>query len=78
MVDSRDLAELRAPHALEIRPVSPCWMGRRFDWPWIVDLFDYLFTTHDDQFGGLLSVLYSGGIPVAEHFGLRSDHVLAQ
>jgi CelD/BcsL family acetyltransferase involved in cellulose biosynthesis len=53
-------------------------MGDVFDWPWIADLVDYLFTTHGDQFGGLLSVLYSGGIPVAEHFGLRSDHVLAQ
>jgi CelD/BcsL family acetyltransferase involved in cellulose biosynthesis len=37
-----------------------------------------LFSAHSDQFGGLLSVLYAGGTPVAAHFGLRSGHMLAQ
>ena len=49
-----------------------------FDRPWIIDVVDHLFSTHSDQFGGLLSVLYAGGAPVAAHFGLRSGHVLAQ
>ncbi len=75
--DSRDLAHLRTLMA---------WKSdqyRRTEWidvfgrPWIVDLVDYLFSTHTDQFGGLLSVLYAGETPVAAHFGLRYRHVLA-
>jgi CelD/BcsL family acetyltransferase involved in cellulose biosynthesis len=49
-----------------------------FDRPWIVDVADYLFSTHSDQFGGQLPVLYAGETPVAAHFGLRSGHVLAR
>jgi hypothetical protein len=49
-----------------------------FDRPWIVEVADYLFSTHSDQFGGQLPVLYAGETPVAAHFGLRSGHVLAR
>jgi CelD/BcsL family acetyltransferase involved in cellulose biosynthesis len=78
VVDSRDLAELRALMRWKSDQYHRSGWADVFDRPWIVDLVDYLFGTHGDQFGGLLSVLYSGGIPVAAHFGLRSDHVLAQ
>jgi CelD/BcsL family acetyltransferase involved in cellulose biosynthesis len=77
VVDSRDMAELRTL----IRWKSEQY--RRTDWidffdrPWIIELIEYLFSTHTGQFGGLLSVLYAGGTPVAAHFGLRSGHVLA-
>jgi CelD/BcsL family acetyltransferase involved in cellulose biosynthesis len=45
--------------------------------PWIADLVNYLFSICGDHFAGLLSVLYAGETPVAAHFGIRSDHILA-
>jgi CelD/BcsL family acetyltransferase involved in cellulose biosynthesis len=48
-----------------------------FDRQWIVDLIHHLFSTHSNCFDGLLSVLYAGETPVAAHFGIRYDHVLA-
>ena len=36
-----------------------------------------LFHTRGQTCSGLLSVLYADGKPVAAHFGLRSEHVLA-
>ncbi|MEW2356193.1 GNAT family N-acetyltransferase [Spirillospora sp. NPDC029432] len=53
-------------------------MGRadRFAKPWVVDLVGRLHGTHDDGFAGVLSMLYADGVPVAGHFGLRSDHTL--
>jgi CelD/BcsL family acetyltransferase involved in cellulose biosynthesis len=77
-VDSRDLAELRALMCWKSGQYQRSGWADIFDRPWIVDVVDYLFGTHGDQFGGLLSVLYAGGTPVAAHFGLRSGHVLAQ
>jgi CelD/BcsL family acetyltransferase involved in cellulose biosynthesis len=77
-VDSRDLAELRALMRWKSSQYHRSGWADIFDRPWIVDVVDYLFGTHGDQFGGLLSVLYAGGTPVAAHFGLRSGHVLAQ
>jgi CelD/BcsL family acetyltransferase involved in cellulose biosynthesis len=78
MVDSRDLAELRALMRWKSGQYHRSGWADIFDRPWIVDVVDYLFSTHSDQFGGLLSVLYARGTPVAAHFGLRSGHVLAQ
>ena len=78
MVDSRDLAELRALMRWKSGQYHRAGWIDIFDRPWIVDVVDHLFSTHSDQFGGLLSVLYAGGAPVAAHFGLRSGHVLAQ
>jgi CelD/BcsL family acetyltransferase involved in cellulose biosynthesis len=45
--------------------------------PWITGLIEYLFGVRGEAFGGLLSVLYAGGTPVAAHFGIRSGPVLA-
>ena len=78
MVDSRELAELRAVMRWKSIQYHRAGWADIFDRPWIVDVVDHLFSTHSDQFGGLLSVLYAGGAPVAAHFGLRSGHVLAQ
>jgi CelD/BcsL family acetyltransferase involved in cellulose biosynthesis len=77
-VDSRDLAELRALMRWKSGQYHRAGWADIFDRPWIVDVVDYLLSTHSDQFGGLLPVLYAGGTPVTAHFGLRSGHVLAQ
>jgi CelD/BcsL family acetyltransferase involved in cellulose biosynthesis len=45
--------------------------------PWVAGLTEALFSTRNNYFSGLLSVLYAGDVPVAAHFGLRSTHVLA-
>ncbi|MFG2029928.1 GNAT family N-acetyltransferase [Streptomyces sp. NPDC048825] len=49
----------------------------RFAQPWITELLTRLQATRMGQLTGLLSVLYSGDQPVAAHFGLRSERVLA-
>ena len=76
-VDSRDVAELRALMVWKSGQYHRNGWPNVFDRPWIVDLIEYLFSTHGDRFGGLLSVLRTGGTPIAAHFGLRAGHVLA-
>ena len=49
----------------------------RFSRPWIVALLEALLGTRSDRFGGVLSVLYAGDAPVAAHFGIRSERVMA-
>lgn len=49
----------------------------RFARPWIVGLVEYLLATRGKDFAGILSMLYAGDEPVAGHFGLRTDNVLA-
>ncbi|MES9616727.1 GNAT family N-acetyltransferase [Streptomyces tuirus] len=49
----------------------------RFAQRWIRQLVQDLFHHHSGPFAGILSVLYADGAPVAAHFGLRSDKVLA-
>ncbi|MCX4556795.1 GNAT family N-acetyltransferase [Streptomyces phaeochromogenes] len=49
----------------------------RFAQPWITRLTHQLFHTRSEPFAGILSVLYAGGRPIAAHFGLRSERVLA-
>lgn len=77
VMDSRDLSELRK---LIDWKSDQCrhnnWINL-FDQPWVIDLLDYLFSSHGDHFNGLLSFLYAGETPVAAHFGLRTDHILA-
>ena len=77
VVDSRDIAGLRLLMDWKSGQYRRNGWVNIFDRPWIVDLIDYLFSTHSDHFGGLLSVLYAGETPVAAHFGLRSGQVLA-
>jgi CelD/BcsL family acetyltransferase involved in cellulose biosynthesis len=77
VVDSRDMAGLRMLMGWKSEQYRRSGRVDNFDRPWIVGLIDYLFSTHSDWFGGLLSVLYAAETPVAAHFGLRSGHVLA-
>jgi len=77
VVDSRDIKGLRELLRWKSDQYHRNGWINVFDRPWIVDLVDYFFSTHTDSFGGLLSILFAGETPVAAHFGLRSDHVLA-
>ena len=77
VVDSRDMVGLRLLMRWKSEQYGRSGRVDNFGRPWIVGLIDYLFSTHSDQFGGLLSVLYAGETPVAGHFGLRSRHALA-
>jgi CelD/BcsL family acetyltransferase involved in cellulose biosynthesis len=77
VVDSRDIVGLRMLMGWKSDQYRRSGRVDNFGRPWIVGLIDYLFSTHSDQFGGLLSVLYAGKTPVAGHFGLRYGHVLA-
>ena len=77
VVDSRDMVGLRALMGWKSDQYRRNRRIDIFDRPWIVDIVDYLFSTHSDRFGGLFSLLYAGETPVAAHFGLRSGHVLA-
>ncbi|MFH8290714.1 GNAT family N-acetyltransferase [Streptomyces sp. NPDC018059] len=49
----------------------------RFAHPWITGLVRRLFHTRTGSFAGILSVLYVADVPVAAHFGLRGERVLA-
>jgi CelD/BcsL family acetyltransferase involved in cellulose biosynthesis len=48
----------------------------RFGQAWVVELVERLHAIDTKDFGGVLSMLYSGDKPVAGHFGLRSESVL--
>ncbi|WP_314415284.1 GNAT family N-acetyltransferase [Streptomyces sp. DSM 40484] len=49
----------------------------RFAQDWIARLAQQLFHSRSESFAGLLSVLHADGRPIAAHFGLRSERVLA-
>jgi CelD/BcsL family acetyltransferase involved in cellulose biosynthesis len=48
-----------------------------FSRPWLARLLDELYATDSDGFAGVLSMLYAGDTPIAGHFQLRFDGVLA-
>jgi CelD/BcsL family acetyltransferase involved in cellulose biosynthesis len=75
--DERDPAALRT--LMEWKSAQYRRTGRsdRFAHPWITRLVHQLFHTRSEPFAGILSVLYADGKPVAAHFGLRSERVLA-
>lgn len=49
----------------------------RFARPWIVALVEHLLAADDAACAGALSMLYADGQPIAGHFGLRSETILA-
>lgn len=49
----------------------------RFDTPWISQVVTELLSARSAECTGTMSVLYAGGSPMAIHFGLRSEDVLA-
>jgi len=77
VVDSRDLAGLRALMGWKSDQYRRNRWIDVFDRPWVVDLVHHTFDTHGDWFGGQLSLLYAGENLVAATFDLRSGHVLA-
>jgi CelD/BcsL family acetyltransferase involved in cellulose biosynthesis len=77
VMDSRDPAGLRTLIAWKSDQCRRNNWIDLFDRTWIIDLLDYLFSSHNDWFGGLLSLLYAGQTVVSAHFGLRAGRVLA-
>ncbi|MFP3990278.1 GNAT family N-acetyltransferase [Streptomyces sp. E11-3] len=75
--DERDPEALRV--LMEWKSAQYRRTGRsdRFAHPWITQLVERLFHTRSTPSSGLLSVLYAGERPIAAHFGLRSERVLA-
>ncbi len=69
VMDSRDIAELRILMRWKSDQCRRKGWVDFFDRPWVIDVTDYLFSTHNDWFGGLLSLLYAGEIPAAAFFG---------
>jgi CelD/BcsL family acetyltransferase involved in cellulose biosynthesis len=76
-VDSRNMTELRALMRWKSLQYHRNGWPDVFERAWIVEVVDYLFSIHDENFSGLLSVLCAEGVPVAAHFGLRAGPVLA-
>jgi CelD/BcsL family acetyltransferase involved in cellulose biosynthesis len=77
VVDSNDVSVLRELMSWKSDQYRRNGWVDVFARTWIADLVDCLFSIRSDRFAGLLSVLYTGGRPVAAHFGIRSRHVLA-
>ncbi|MFF4410777.1 GNAT family N-acetyltransferase [Streptomyces sp. NPDC001262] len=75
--DERDPAVLRVLTGWKSAQYRRTGRSDRFARPWISHLVDQLFHTRTASFSGLLSVLYAGDRPVAAHFGLRTQTVLA-
>jgi CelD/BcsL family acetyltransferase involved in cellulose biosynthesis len=75
--DERDPAALRTLMDWRSAQYRRTGRGDRFAHAWISHLVLQLFHTRSEPFTGILSVLYAGGKPVAAHFGLRSERVLA-
>ncbi|WP_431032604.1 GNAT family N-acetyltransferase [Streptomyces sp. P6-2-1] len=75
--DERDPAALATLMRWKSAQYRRTGRGDRFAHPWISGLVRRLFQTTAPGGAGLLSVLYAGERPVAAHFGLRSEHVLA-
>ncbi|MFI1440003.1 GNAT family N-acetyltransferase [Streptomyces fructofermentans] len=75
--DERDPAALRTLMAWKSAQYRRTGRSDRFAHAWITRLVEQLFHTRTERFAGLLSVLYAGERPIAAHFGLRSERVLA-
>ncbi|MFE2579167.1 GNAT family N-acetyltransferase [Streptomyces sp. NPDC059378] len=75
--DERDPAALKTLMAWKSAQYRRTGRSDRFAHTWISGLVQQLFHTRHEPSGGILSVLYADGRPVAAHFGLRSERVLA-
>ncbi|MFG2498835.1 GNAT family N-acetyltransferase [Streptomyces sp. NPDC048441] len=75
--DERDPEVLRTLMGWKSAQYRRTGRSDRFAHGWIGQLVRQLFHTRSDQFAGLLSVLYAGDVPIAAHFGLRSERVFA-
>ncbi|MDH6433122.1 CelD/BcsL family acetyltransferase involved in cellulose biosynthesis [Streptomyces sp. SAI-144] len=75
--DERDPAALRVLMGWKSAQYRRTGRSDRFAHEWIARLVEQLFHTRSEPFAGILSVLYADGKPVAAHFGLRTERVLA-
>jgi CelD/BcsL family acetyltransferase involved in cellulose biosynthesis len=75
--DERDPAVLRTLMGWKSAQYRRTGRSDRFAHAWITDLVRRLFHTRSEPFAGILSVLYAGDKPIAAHFGLRTERVLA-
>ncbi|WP_413756494.1 GNAT family N-acetyltransferase [Streptomyces sp. MMBL 11-3] len=75
--DERDPEVLRTLMRWKSAQYRRTGRSDRFAHEWITRLTHQLFHSRSEPFAGLLSVLYADGRPVAAHFGLRSERVLA-
>ncbi|MFB8759953.1 GNAT family N-acetyltransferase [Streptomyces nigra] len=75
--DERDPAALRTLMSWKSAQYRRTGRSDRFAQEWITRLVEHLFHTRSDSFAGVLSVLYADGAPIAAHFGLRSERILA-
>ncbi|MGQ5648652.1 GNAT family N-acetyltransferase [Streptomyces sp. EKR5.2] len=75
--DERDPAALRTLMGWKSAQYRRTGRSDRFAHDWITQLVQQLFHTRAEPFTGILSVLYAGERPIAAHFGLRTDRVLA-
>ncbi|MFE0105056.1 GNAT family N-acetyltransferase [Streptomyces sp. NPDC059009] len=75
--DERDPERLRTLMAWKSAQYRRTGRSDRFAHEWITRLVQRLFHTRTAPFAGVLSVLYAGDVPVAAHFGLRSERILA-
>lgn len=75
--DERDPAALRTLMGWKSAQYRRTGRSDRFAHEWITRLVTRLFHSRAESFAGVLSVLYAADRPVAAHFGLRSERVLA-
>ncbi|MEU9284779.1 GNAT family N-acetyltransferase [Streptomyces sp. NPDC048275] len=75
--DERDPAALRTLIDWKSAQYRRTGRSDRFAQAWINHLVQQLYHTRSESFSGILSVLYADGKPVAAHFGLRTERVLA-
>ncbi|MBV1942011.1 GNAT family N-acetyltransferase [Streptomyces sp. BV286] len=75
--DERDPGALRTLMHWKSAQYRRTGRSDRFAQDWITRLAHQLFHSRSESFAGLLSVLYAGDRPIAAHFGLRSERVLA-
>ncbi|MBE8476658.1 GNAT family N-acetyltransferase [Streptomyces justiciae] len=75
--DERDPAVLRTLMGWKSAQYRRTGRSDRFAHDWISRLVEQLFHTRSEPFAGILSVLYADERPIAAHFGLRTERVLA-
>lgn len=75
--DERDPAALRMLMRWKSAQYRRTGRSDRFTQPWITGLVEHLFHTRTPSFSGLLSVLYADGLPIAAHFGPRSERIIS-
>ena len=77
VADSREVRLLRTLMGWKSDQYRRTGRLDRFSQPWIVELLDSLLETRTSGLTGMLSVLYAGEVPIAAHFGLQSNSIMA-